>query len=152
MLTVAFIPVVVRRPGAIAAMFAVATFPLFVFWSRTARPYAMAGMFIVLAWRWKWFMVPALLCSPIAIVGGNVAKFRNYRFWGLMALIAAVSYGIRPDFGERNFFDVSFMFVARRIWYVPALVAVLWSADYVRFRRERANPGGSGWREGSLVE
>jgi hypothetical protein len=151
-LTVAAIPLVIRKDSAYSAMVFVAVFPLLVFWSRVARPYAMAGLFIVLAWRWKWFMIPALLCTPIAILGANPRRTRSPLFWSAMVGIAFVSFLLRPDAGERNFFDLSFILTARRIWYVPVIAAVLWCADYLFDQRESRYPGTSGRGKGELVE
>lgn len=151
-LTVAAIPLVVKKDTAYPAMVFAAVFPLLVFWSRLARPYAMAGLFIVLAWRWKWFMVPALLCTPIAILGANFRRIRNPFFWSAMVAIAVTSFLLRPDAGERNFFDPAFILTARRIWYVPVITAVLWCADYLFDQRKSRHPGTSGRGEGELVE
>ena len=53
----------------------VAVFPLFVFWSRMARPYGVAGLFLVLSWRWWWMMIPAIMTTPIALVGVKLNKW-----------------------------------------------------------------------------
>src|SRR5271169_278831 len=72
-LTVPAIYFVVDKYKLESALF-VAVFPLFVFWSRMARPYAVAGLFLVLSWRYWWMMIPAIMTTPIALVGVNIFK------------------------------------------------------------------------------
>lgn len=151
-LTVAALPLVMRKTSAIPAMIFVAVFPLFVFWSRTARPYAMAGLFIVLAWRWKWCLLPAIMCTPIAIIGAHITSLKDKWFYLLMLALAIVIFLIRTDTGERNFFDPNFFLNVRRIWYVPALVATLWIADHLFNRAHRADPIRTGGSKGDVVE
>ena len=58
---------------ALAFSLVIAVFPLFVFWSRYARPYMMAGFFIICSWGnrdiYKLFLIPAVLLTPLAIIG-----------------------------------------------------------------------------------
>lgn len=112
---------------AVAAGWFVAVFPLFVFWSRLARPYALAGLFVVLAWRWWWAMWPGLACSPVALLGMRLRKS-----WTTPVLIASalILYLVRPD-GDARFFDPDFFLTQPRIWYVPILVVLLWCGDYL---------------------
>lgn len=104
----------------------IAVFPLFVFWSRLARPYALAGLFVVLAWRWWWMMGVALLSTPIALLG---IKLRKH--WGLLVFIAVATlfYFIRPDIQEKSF-TLDFFLEQPRLWYVPLLAVLLYTCDY----------------------
>jgi hypothetical protein len=106
----------------------VAVFPLFVFWSRLARPYALAGLFVVLAWRWWWVMGVGLLCTPVALLGLKVRKH-----WSVVLFIAAAAlfYFIRSDVQNGKDFDLTFFLDNPRLWYVPLLAGLLYLADYV---------------------
>ena len=85
-LTIPAIYIVVKERKLSAALI-VAIFPLFVFWSRMARPYALAGFFVVLGWRFWWAYIPALLTTPISLVGIRLVNWKftkrtllQYRF------------------------------------------------------------------------
>jgi hypothetical protein len=126
----------------------VATFPLFVFWSRMARPYAMAGLFIVLARRNVWFYYLAILTTPVGLLGLNLVKWkeRKWHYLALMALTIGV-YLIRPDTQRTSgFLSLEFLLNAKRIWYVPLLTVLLYCGDYLLpkyFTRHTTNSQGS---------
>lgn len=103
------------------AAFLVAVFPLFVFWSRMARPYAVAGLFLVLSWRWWWIIILALLTTPIAIVG--IIRHKWFIIAGVTAL-ALIFYFIRPDSG-RDWWHIEIFINSSRWWYLPILTIFL---------------------------
>lgn len=114
----------------------VSVFPLFVFWSRMARPYAVAGLFVVLAWKhWAWY-IPALLTTPVSLIGVRVTKRFLVEKWywvALLAIGALVFFFIRPDW-ER--FDFGY-WKHSRLWYIPALAGVLYLSEFVESRVRR---------------
>lgn len=103
-----------------------ALFPLFVFWSRMARPYAPAILFIILSWRWWWMMIFALLCTPIAIVGLKVIKQKSL-IVGSMIMFALLLFVIRDDSG-RNFIAV--LGQSSRWFTIPAAVILLYIGEF----------------------
>lgn len=110
----------------------IAIFPLFVFWSGLARPYAMAGLFSVLSWRWRYFQVLAVLCTPLALIASPPLSLRDWRALipvGLSIFIALVSFSLRGDTG-RDFLDATFLHNASRLHYLPALALCLWVGRY----------------------
>jgi hypothetical protein len=125
-LTIGAIYLVMKNKGfAIYAAWAVAVFPLFVFWSRLARPYALAGLCVVLAWRWRWVMVAAILQTPMAIIGLRWAKHpATFILIGFAVAVVA----IRPDTEK---ISLDFLLTNPRLWYVPLLAGLLWCGDYV---------------------
>jgi hypothetical protein len=115
-----------KRFAVLAAWF-VALCPLFVFWSRMARPYAMAGCFLVLGWRWWPCSVVAILTSPMAVLGINPDLWRrpSQRFaFVFLVVLGLVFFYVRPD-RDRGFFQWRFLTHASRIWLIPSLVALL---------------------------
>ena len=109
-----------------------ATFPIFVFWSRLARPYAFVGLFIVLAWRWWPFYFAGLLTSPVTMLGIDLVKLKK-RWWIYAAMLAVAigMYLIRPDSHESSkFFSPNFILKDKRQWYVPLLAGLLYLFDY----------------------
>jgi len=104
----------------------VAVFPLFVFWSRLARPYAVAGLFLVLSWRYWWMMIPALMTTPIAVVGVRLNKWTL----GLIAL-GIVFFFIRPD--AFRGWSISLLQISSRWWYLPALTLVLYLTEWEKY-------------------
>lgn len=122
--------VIKNKQIAIIAAFFIAVFPLFVFWSRLARPYALAGLFVVLAWRYWWFMFPAILTTPAALLGWHISK----RYWQFAALaaLAFFLYYIRHDVqGGSDFINIHFLSTNPRTWYVPLLICILYFSDYL---------------------
>ena len=104
----------------------VAVFPLFVFWSRMARPYAVAGFFLVLSWRWWWVMILAVLTTPIALVG--IIKHKWYVITGFI-IMALTFYFIREDSG-RNW-TIEQILNSPRWFYLPMLTFILLVFDSI---------------------
>jgi len=132
----------------------IAITPLFVFWSKMARPYAMAGLFIVLGWRWWGFYILGLLTTPWAILGLNFTeikiksnfienkielnaetKKRLLIYLGLI-ILAIILFEIRDD-SERGFFNAIFIWRAKRLWYIPILSFLLHLSWFNRDRLSR---------------
>lgn len=105
----------------IQAALLVSIFPLFVFWSRMARPYAAAGFFLVLSWRWWYMMIPAILVTPIALVG--IIRHKWYVVLGFI-ILAVGFFLIRPD-ADRSFWNVEQLFYSSRWYYLPILTGIL---------------------------
>lgn len=108
-----------------------ATFPFFVFWSRLARPYVMVGLFVVLGWRWCGFYLAGLFCSPVTLLGVNLAKLDQRKYWliyGLVLVLAMGLYCLRPDIDRK--FGFHFILHAKRHWYVPILVCLLYLFEF----------------------
>lgn len=124
-LTVPAIYFVVDKYKLESALF-VAVFPLFVFWSRLARPYAVAGLFLVLSWRYWWMMIPALMTTPIAVVGVRLNKWTL----GLIAL-GIVFFFIRPD--AFRGWSILLLQISSRWWYLPALTLVLYLTEWEKY-------------------
>lgn len=124
-LTIPAVYYVVKKYKLYAALL-VAVFPLFVFWSRMARPYAVAGFFLVLSWRWWWIMFLAVLTTPIALVG--IIKQKWYIITGFV-VIALIFYFIREDSG-RNW-TIEQVFNSPRWFYLPCLTGVLLVFDII---------------------
>ena len=133
-----------KRYGLLVAAF-VAVFPLFVWWSRMARPYVIIGLLVVLGWRWVWFSVVGCTMSPVALIGARIKKKNLYPII-LMGGIAVGMFLIRPDSG-RDFFNFKFLINAHRMWYVPILISLLYwfefmvpfiESRYSKFRKRRS--------------
>jgi hypothetical protein len=124
-LTVPAIYFVVDKYKIESALFA-AVFPLFVFWSRMARPYAVAGLFLVLSWRYWWMMIPALLTTPIALVGVRINKW-TLGFIG----IGIVLFFIRPD--AFRGWTIYLIKTSTRWWYLPALTLTLYVTAWEKY-------------------
>lgn len=105
----------------------VAVFPLFVFWSRMARPYAPAGLFLILSWKWWYMMIPAILTTPIALVGLKIIKQNKYVLSGFI-IGAIVFYLIRED-SSRGWTFQQFL-TSPRWWYLPILTSILYVTEY----------------------
>lgn len=105
----------------------VSVFPLFVFWSQMARPYAFVGLLVVLSWRWWWLIIPAVFTTPIALAGFDFSKWRRL-LW--LVPLGAVMYLVRPDAGR----EWSLTLDHTRWFYVPSLALVLWVSRYVHSR------------------
>ena len=104
----------------------VAVFPLFVFWSRMARPYAVAGLFLVLSWRYWWMMIPAVMTTPIALIGVKLNK------WAFVSIgVGAILFFIRPD--AYRGWPLSLLEVSSRFWYLPALTLTLYVTKWQKF-------------------
>lgn len=114
-----------------SAALLVAIFPLFIFWSRMARPYAIAGLFIVLGWRWFWFYIPALLSTPVALTGIKFIKQKWFVTLSVIA-IAVILFYLRPD-TERftNTSGLEMWLYSSRFWYIPALAIILYFYEFI---------------------
>lgn len=125
-LTIPAVYLVLKHKNLYAVWF-VAVFPLFVFWSRLARPYALAGLFVVLGWRWWWMMFVALASTPVALLGTRV------QHWPRILSFVAVAVGmylIRNDLDEKDFLSADFLLNNPRLYYVPLLAGILYLCDY----------------------
>ena len=111
----------------IALLYAV--MPILVFWSRLARPYAYAGLFVVLAWRYPKVMPLAILCTPIAIVGVNLTKIReNWKVYMFMVAVCVLIYFMRDDW-NRGHFTMSNVLSSTRWMYIPCLTGLLYIGE-----------------------
>jgi 4-amino-4-deoxy-L-arabinose transferase-like glycosyltransferase len=131
-LTIPAMYLVIRKRKNLAALI-VALFPIFIFWSRMARPYAVAGLFIVLGWRWFWFYIPALLTTSTALIGVRLLPFKDKR-WLILSgclVLTAITFFIRPDAGRftgsNDFFAL--IDVSSRWYYIPYLAFILYTFD-----------------------
>ena len=113
----------------------VSVFPLFTFWSTLARPYAVAGLFVVLAWRWWWFYLVAVVITPLSVLGLRITR---KRLWiPALAVVAAVGiFLLRPDVNRGWTVDVFLQ--SSRMWYIPALALILYAVEYVKKSESRA--------------
>jgi hypothetical protein len=92
-----------------------------------ARPYSMAGFFMVLGWRWWPGAILAILTSPMAVLGVNPALWRRSRLRPVLIgllLLGVAAFRLRPDH-DRGFFEWRFLTHAARIWLIPLLVVLL---------------------------
>jgi len=113
---------------AISTSIFLGVFPLFVFWSRVARPYMLSSLFIGLQFtqynKFRIFNVLALLCTPFAILGYNIHNiFKNKEEWLLFLLFLCLSLFLfysRPD-SDKDFFNVDFLLMAKRLWVIPII-------------------------------
>jgi hypothetical protein len=126
-----------QRPLAIWGSLLIAVFPLFVFWSRMARPYALAGLFVVLGWvpSFWWMGIISLFSTPAALVGIN---FKKMPWWGIVFVVALTIafYFTRIDvMAGKSFFDLNFILAASRLWYLPILTLLLWGCDYIKDKK-----------------
>jgi hypothetical protein len=115
--------VVKHNKFSIASIMAI--FPLFVFWSRMARPYAPAMFFVILSWRWWWMMILALACTPVALIGIKLIKQKWYVILSV-TVIAIVFFLIREDSG-RDFLSV--LKHSSRWFVIPASVVLLYLGE-----------------------
>ena len=113
--------VVPDKRFALAISIFVALCPLLSFWSGLARPYAFAGLFMVLGFRWWWFYPVAVLTTPISIVGLNLFRLKKF-WWAYLVFIlgAGILFMIRSD-TNRNFLKWDFLIYAKRLWVLPVL-------------------------------
>ena len=91
-----------------------------------ARPYAVAGLFLVLSWRYWWIMIPAVMTTPIALVGVRLNKWTL----GFVAL-GILFFFIRPD-ASRGW-SMYLLEVSSRFWYLPALTLILYITKWQKF-------------------
>jgi len=118
-LTIPAVYIAVKNYKLQASLFT-AVFPLFIFWSRIARPYAFIGLFMVLGWRWWYFNITGILTNPLSVIG---IKFKKDKWKISLVLLAigAVIYLSREDLGAMSY--------GVRMLYIPALAAVLWITE-----------------------
>jgi predicted membrane-bound mannosyltransferase len=116
-----------------AALFAasfIAFCPLMVFWSRMARPYSVAAFFVILGWKYRYFYIASVLTTPYALLGLNLTKVKDYKFYIIIVALAALSFMIRPD-SNRSFFNLEFILNAKRLWVIPFVSCCLYFFDVV---------------------
>jgi len=125
-----------KRYAFVASVF-VAICPLFYFWSGFARPYAFAGLFVVLGYRHWMFYPVAMMATPLSLLGVNVFEIKKRWICYILMIGAAIFlFTIRPDSG-RNFFDLRFLNYAKRLWYIPLLSLTLHLADFLSEKSQR---------------
>jgi len=107
----------------------VAVCPLFVFWSRMARPYAFTGLFVVLGWRYAWCYIIAIATTPIALIGVRVVEQKRYVL--LVALLSAIFFYLIREDANRNW-TIQQILNSSRWFYIPLLTAVI--QDFTMFR------------------
>jgi hypothetical protein len=103
--------------------------PIFIFWSQLARPYALAGLFVILGWRYWWVYFLALLTTPISLIGIRVLNQKKW-FLILLAVLAVGFYFIRPDVGRQAFTDIDFIIISTRWFYLILISLCLYACDY----------------------
>jgi len=111
------------------AAFFIAFNPIFIFWSQMARPYSMAGLFMILGWRYWWAYLPAMLTTPISLIGVRILDQKKW----LLVLLAGLAVGfylIRPDVGRQAFTDIRFIIISTRWFYLCLISLCLYSCDY----------------------
>lgn len=104
--------------------------PLFIFWSQLIRPYATAGFFVILGWKYWWSYIPALMTTPFSIFG---LRLLDQKKWLLPAIIilGILFFLFRPDSTR---FVSSFntgVFHFSRFWYIPLVSLILYFCDYL---------------------
>jgi hypothetical protein len=109
-----------------------AFFPLFVFWSRMARPYVFGSLFIILGYRWWPIYFLGVLTTPLSIIGLNLIEIKKkWPYYLIIVLFAYFLLQIRPDI-DRGF-NLEFLHNAKRIWVLPATVFFLYLDDLSRY-------------------
>lgn len=108
-----------------------AFFPLFVFWSRMARPYVFGSLFIILGYRWWPFYFLSILSTPLSIIGLNLLEIKKrWPYYLILIAFAYIMLQIRPDINRG--FNLEFVYNAKRIWVLPATVFFLYLDDLSR--------------------
>lgn len=133
----AFYWVLRRRADALPLCLFIATFALLVFWSRMARPYAFAGFFVVLGWRYWPSHVVAILTTPTAIIAtvdwGSIRERRNLIRYSVLLVVSIGAFLMRPDVGRGGFSWEVFVDAPRqwpRLWYLPCLAGLFHLGRY----------------------
>jgi len=125
-----------KKVALITAIF-VAFCPLFTYWSGFARPYAFAGLFVVLGFRWPWLNFFSVAATPYSIVGFNWFKLKKWwPVYLILVFVAYILFIIRPD-TDRNFLNLEFLIHAKRLWYLPVLSLVMHCADLLSRKSQR---------------
>jgi hypothetical protein len=97
-----------------------------------ARPYAMAGLCVVLGWRWMYWNFPIVFITPTALSGIDLTKiWKNKIFYFVLLILAIVLLHIRRDIGDPKFFTWDMFKTGPRFWYVPALATILYLVYYI---------------------
>lgn len=129
------------RKASLVLAFIVAACPLFVFWSKMARPYMIGAFFVALGWRWPIFYIPALLTTPIALTGINYIKTFGTIWHGgknlfyalgsvlTVSVLAVGSFLLRPDTGKD--WNLGFVLHAKRIWIIPFTALCFYLLEYI---------------------
>lgn len=122
-LTIPAIYLVVKKYK-LYASFLIAVFPIFIFWSKMARPYSVSGLMMVLSWRWWYMMIPAILTSPIALIG-----IINHKWKVILGflIIGLIIYLIREDSGRA--WTIEQVLNSPRWFYLPFLTVILFIFD-----------------------
>jgi hypothetical protein len=108
-------------------------FPLFVFWSRLARPYAFAGLLVVLAWKYPKVMLLAVFCTPIAFIGVNLTKINeHWKLYLSFLIVMIIIYFLRADYA-RGHWNIQTVLYSTRWWYLPSLVGMLYCAEFYQY-------------------
>ena len=122
-----------EKKYALYASVLVAVFPLFVFWSQMARPYAFAGLFVVLGWRYYWFYFVAILTTPISLVGIRLIRQNKYLLFLLAIITVILAYTLftSDDYLNKDWTNINNFLSSSRWFYVPTIVILLYFFDYV---------------------
>ena len=127
-LTIPAIYFVKPNKWSVFASLFVAVFPLFVMYDRMCRPYSMAALFIVLSWRWWWMMIPALFCTPLAIIG---MRPKGKIYIAAVTVVALGMFWIRSDLSRPGFFTWDMFIHSPRLWYIPIIATILYLQYYI---------------------
>lgn len=104
---------------AIPFMIMIAIHPYFIHWGSLARPYALAGLFVVLGAKNKWFYLPAVLVTPFAVTGLYLTKDRTIFY--ICLLLGAVVWYMNMPLSGSDHFNWEFLTNAKRLWYIPVV-------------------------------
>jgi len=113
----------------------VAVLPLMVFWSTVAVPYALAGLFMILGWRWFVFNILGVLTTPIAVIGfklrrdGIIIGFVQYC---IIIVCVASLMGLRGDL-DRDFLTWDFLWTAKRMWYLFIITIFMYGDSLLNY-------------------
>jgi len=128
--------VIPNKKTALSICAVFATLPLFVWWGHLARPYAIAGLFMVLAWRNPYWLIPAILTTPISLLGLNIYDLKkNWKVYTFILILTIVLYFIRSDY-DRGHWSVATILTGTRWWYLPILGLLLHCAKFMGFLTE----------------
>ena len=116
-----------RKALIVAAMFALA--PIFVYWGAMARPYCVALFFVVLAWRWPVFYIPALITTPYALAGLNLWRIRQRWIFYAVIFFSGYVYYSSMELSNLDHFNIGFLLNAKRLWLIPIGALLLHCAD-----------------------
>jgi len=127
LLLVALVPLIFREwQKYLPLMLIFACSPLLIYWSCFARPYIVAAMFVLLAWKYPPFIILAVLTNPLAIVGINLFKVKQWWLFYLILFIGAIGFFLIQPLPHSGLFNSDFLMNARRIYVIPFVVACLY--------------------------